>query len=1028
MSTSSQQDEVDVPQNDQEEDVSPDLSDSLGQEHGETEAPPPQEIENTDVEEDANLIPEKSEERIEPLGTCDDPGSDFHTISEKAASNDDVVDATSVSEKDEQDVVDALSEPETDGAVNVPRIQSAKSAVDDGVPMASAGALNEESEAMGNHEEDALSFDSVGEGEMSTEDANCDGVVPCQEEVLDGDVLDSHPFVQDDEPRPSSIDIDIAMGSSLDGPLDSEEGGASICLEEAQAVSWEEEPQQSDADEEVQETEEDVQLEINEDVPQPGAEICLEEEQAASWEEEARQSDADEEVQENEQDVQLEINEDVPQAGEEMFEEPDIQEASIPRSEDTSENRAASLDESTTTIPNAERLTPPVSPMILKAKRDEDGDLSETNPLLTKNLNEANTADLRKHVALSIPTNKVAAAFLRAQARMTRVQEEEKGGYLSKSCWTSIVLGFRRLKEWSEGVSLWSDRIQGYGLDRTWFLYGGYNYPTGARFGGWYWYQPEIAFPLAIAGMYGASFFAVLYVIWSRMSGSGDASTIEQNQTYPFSSVVFASWDFHLRHKSAARTLQNAIRKQIGEMLQDASWDEMRLTLSQKLMKGMTKIIGTLVFWPMTVALTAAALYYIIDEGEVLNEYFGTGFAQSIAITLVSMISQIAVRSTVKYEGWHPRITQQVEAMKLFSVKAVNLGVILYQLYSIQEQATEASSSLSLQLSSVVGTETEDLQIVTSSLATNLTESIRQLDVCDLTLETNACERGFTCCHESCTTMFGSQSLKGRCVPVCEENEMGLIFYRLSLTNGIIISFQEVITTFFMSRILHRPPEMDGSKFFVNIIETQALVWLGSPSAPLLPFFGVLSNLLTFYLKTWMALRLYNPPSNTCSASRNSNILYTLMLVTLLLCSLPMSTTFSRERDICGPHKGRTMAWAVSNKVRNAPNWIKSVIYWITNPMILGGLVMLLLFSLLFQVALKNRWRKNARDYKGEFTKYRRDMQAKMVESRKTTNRNTPAGSMNSSFTSTRQILKDTKLEIRTAESYTPLKPKSKRK
>lgn len=129
---------------------------------------------------------------------------------------------------------------------------------------------------------------------------------------------------------------------------------------------------------------------------------------------------------------------------------------------------------------------------------------------------------------------------------------------------------------------------QGYGLSRTWFLYGGYNYPTGAHFGGWYWYQPEIAFPLAIAGMYTVSFLAVLYVIWKRMSGSGDASTVEQNRTYPFSSVVFASWDFHLRNKGAAQSLQRAIRKQIIEMSSDVTWAEMNLTLLQKLTKGKT--------------------------------------------------------------------------------------------------------------------------------------------------------------------------------------------------------------------------------------------------------------------------------------------------------------------------------------------------------------------------------------------------------------------------------------------------------
>lgn len=65
-------------------------------------------------------------------------------------------------------------------------------------------------------------------------------------------------------------------------------------------------------------------------------------------------------------------------------------------------------------------------------------------------------------------------------------------------------------------------------------------------------------------------------------------------------------------------------------------------------------------------------------------------------------------------------------------------------------------------------------------------------------------------------------ALQDHCVPVCEENVMGLIFYRLILTNGVIISLQEVAMAYFMCRCFKKPLEMDGTKFFVKIIETQA--------------------------------------------------------------------------------------------------------------------------------------------------------------------------------------------------------------
>jgi len=78
------------------------------------------------------------------------------------------------------------------------------------------------------------------------------------------------------------------------------------------------------------------------------------------------------------------------------------------------------------------------------------------------------------------------------------------------------------------------------------------------------------------------------------------------------------------------------------------------------LVLGTTKIIGTIVFWPATVCLTAAAMFYAIGNGDLINEYFGFSFAQSITITLISLAGQFLVRFTVKYEGWHPRVAQQV--------------------------------------------------------------------------------------------------------------------------------------------------------------------------------------------------------------------------------------------------------------------------------------------------------------------------------------------------------------------------------
>ena len=42
------------------------------------------------------------------------------------------------------------------------------------------------------------------------------------------------------------------------------------------------------------------------------------------------------------------------------------------------------------------------------------------------------------------------------------------------------------------------------------------------------------------------------------------------NKLFPFSTVVFASWDYHLTDAGAARNLRHSIRNQLKEMVNDA--------------------------------------------------------------------------------------------------------------------------------------------------------------------------------------------------------------------------------------------------------------------------------------------------------------------------------------------------------------------------------------------------------------------------------------------------------------------------
>ena len=68
------------------------------------------------------------------------------------------------------------------------------------------------------------------------------------------------------------------------------------------------------------------------------------------------------------------------------------------------------------------------------------------------------------------------------------------------------------------------------------------------------------------------------------------------------------------------------------------------------------------------------------------------------------------------------------------------------------------------------------------------------------------------------------------------------------------------------------------SQTIIQVIEVQALVWLGSMFAPLLPAVGCLGLLLIFQTKYFLAIFLLSPPRVRFSAQRTSTLAYFLLL------------------------------------------------------------------------------------------------------------------------------------------------------
>ncbi len=64
---------------------------------------------------------------------------------------------------------------------------------------------------------------------------------------------------------------------------------------------------------------------------------------------------------------------------------------------------------------------------------------------------------------------------------------------------------------------------------------------------------------------------------------------------------------------------------------------------------------GLVIVWPVMVGGTAIAVYLIITNQDAIARYLGFGFASTVMLSLVTVISQMLVHMTVVAENWHPR-------------------------------------------------------------------------------------------------------------------------------------------------------------------------------------------------------------------------------------------------------------------------------------------------------------------------------------------------------------------------------------
>ncbi|BBN18409.1 hypothetical protein Mp_8g02240 [Marchantia polymorpha subsp. ruderalis] len=494
------------------------------------------------------------------------------------------------------------------------------------------------------------------------------------------------------------------------------------------------------------------------------------------------------------------------------------------------------------------------------------------------------------------------------------------------------------------------DTFQGSNLEKSFVYYGGYTYTRAEQEG---WYRVDYMYGVMIAATFLFSFLCVLIRIAGTIMSSGDIAMAAR--LYPFSSLVFASWDFHLINIDAASKLRRGIRMQLREMLADAGAHEKTNSLRDRLMSA-KRATALFVLWPLLMAGTVAVVVELVTKAERVNAAFGSNYAQAVLLSVLNIVTPMLIRVLVDMEDFKPATAERVVLMKLFCVRVLNLASLYYRLFMMLDH------TLQLRENNVV------------------------VESC---LGEQKCDEGFTCCKTTNLTQWNICTDRdiNYCLPACTENIVGTQLLRLIFMTTLINNAYEVIYGFgYVWLTSGNKRQLYIEDMAIDIVYVQSLVWVGSCFSPLATVLGFFSNLLTWYGMRLALFRTCGPVEKAHSASRTSSLTYGLLLLTLILSTIPATlNVMQRSSGFCGPiHERVSMYTVLTSYIQKAPSGLWLTVQWLTNPAVLLGVILLLVFGVVLLQSKLVQSRQFLALTKHEMGMQRREASEKLTRVRQT--------------------------------------------
>ncbi|KAK6177418.1 hypothetical protein SNE40_015523 [Patella caerulea] len=375
----------------------------------------------------------------------------------------------------------------------------------------------------------------------------------------------------------------------------------------------------------------------------------------------------------------------------------------------------------------------------------------------------------------------------------------------------------------------------------------------------------------------------------------------DQGDEFRFAWRALSSWDYTVTDKSGVLVRKAAIRTDFKEMVREEKANETR-DRQELIWIYITRVVANLLVI-IILGGSGYVIYVVADTTltpeevpDFLQDLFSK-YQLPVAVSSLKVIVPPMLHFLCKLERWHPRIEIKLNIIRTALFYLASLVVFVTSLYDVSSKCVSGDQN---------GT-------------------------------------------------FTHRNLSDFC---CWENEVGEEIFKVVILDLVVVILVglvlDVLTAIIVqchiwNKFGYR--EFDVTSNVLDLIYSQALIWLGLYFSPFLALIQVIKLVITFYVRYIIARYCNTPPTKVFKASRTGTFYMFILLINLFVALFPMTYSvivLSPSFD-CGPFRLETHVYEViTTRIGNLPVWLQDGLNYVSTSTVIIPLLILLMLAVLY--------------------------------------------------------------------------------